>query len=111
MALVSVAELEAYTGSSDTAKLSDIGSGVEAWLQAWIPQFLGPPGPFLEIINGPDANNRETMVPTVHRTRQDTVQVSEYIVQEDLVAVEERTTAASDWADLSDDIADFEVRD
>lgn len=109
--MLSSSVLQAYTGSTDTVALGQIEAGVVAWLQTWIPRYLGTATTLTEIHSGPQRQNALLTGRGVGE-RLRTLWLSEDIASGSLVSVEERTSPTADWADLPNpaDLTDYEIR-
>ncbi|MCP3961292.1 MAG: hypothetical protein GY719_25885 [bacterium] len=115
MGLVSSAVLQAYTGSSDTALLAQLAGGFEAWLQGWIPRYLGTSTTLTEVRDGP-RRSRRRIESGLSSARLRTMWLAEEIASGSLLSVKYRSTPDSSWVDLSvdangaADLTDFEIR-
>lgn len=115
MGLVSSAVLQAYTGSTDTTLLGQLADGFQAWLQSWIPRYLGTSTALTEVHSGP-RRNRKRIEPGLSSERLRTLWLGEEIASGSLTSVKYRTTHDSSWTDLSvdsdgaADLTDFEIR-
>lgn len=109
--MISSSVLETYTGSSDATTLTQLEAGAVAWLQKWIPRYLGTSTTLTEIHDGPRRlPGRLSGRAASERTR--TLILAESIASGSLTSVEERTSHDADWTDLPSpaDLTDYEIR-
>lgn len=112
---MSAAILATYTGSSDSTLLAQLSAGCIAWLERWIPRYLGTSATLTEVLDGPrGAQRRITDGDSGERLH--TMWLQEEIALGSLVSVKYRTALGNSWADLSTDSAgdadltDYEIR-
>lgn len=109
--MISSSVLETYTGSSDTTTLTQLEAGTVAWLQGWIPRYLGTSTTLTEVLDGP-RRFRPRLTGRHEAERLHTLWLSESIASGSLVSVEERETYTDDWTDLPNpaDLTEYEIR-
>lgn len=110
--MISPAVLQAYTGSTDAATLAFLETGTIAWLERWIPRYLGVPKVLTEIHDGPARERDRLSGGRDQGERLRRVWLSEEIEFSVLLSVESRSSASAPWVDLPDpaDLTDFEIR-
>lgn len=106
--VIGTAVLQAYTGSTDTATLTFLEKGTIAWLQQWIPRYLGESASLVDVLSGPPRQaDRLSMSPNQERLRRRVL--SEVIDLAKITAVEERTSPTANWIDLGTLATDYEI--
>lgn len=106
--MISSAVLQAYTGSSDVATLTVLEKGTIAWLQRWIPRYLGVSTSLLNILSGPrQLPARLSQSASDERLRR--VGLSESIALASISAIEERTDPTATWTALGTVATDYEI--